>query len=229
MRFLALALTCAACTPTAFSPPIRMVPLETTEVVRPDRTAIAASFGGHEAGFYSGTARVRQGLIAEHLELQLEGSAMYSSILEDQRPANEWSGGARIGLKHRVVPHVAFTGGVGGGTGPWGSYVGTDLGMIFAYENPYAVPFIALRMQISVPVSVRPEMVPEEMGTLVVSPYTTLYFQPSTGVRIPFCHEDCDVRVALTMAASFTGFYIVPPVDFSWGIFGAEGGVEIEL
>src|SRR5688500_3489231 len=104
MRFAILSIVLlSACTPFAVSPPLRSLPLETSQTVRAQRAAASASFGGHSHGpeIWSGNARVRYG-ITDDLELALDGNVMYFETLADQRPANELAGSGRIGVKHRV-------------------------------------------------------------------------------------------------------------------------------
>ncbi len=228
----AMALLATACSPIAVSAPARTLPLETAETVREGHVGIRAGGGVHsddwggEVGVASGGVGVG---VAEDVELQASGSFAYADALSGRTPSPFFLAG-HLGLKHRVLESLAFTGGVGFGAGPWGSFFAGDLGAIVAYENPYVVPFFAARLQISTPMSASTETFTDENGTAtLLTPHTTLWLQPSTGVRIPICYQDeCSgTRVSLTLAVAWTAAVQVDAIHDGQG-FGAEGGLQIE-
>lgn len=241
---LTRALTClsalfaVACSPIALSPAIRTVPLETAQTVRADHVAVRASGGGHDEVFGPRVATASGGLsvgVVDDVELQLDGSFAYVASLESRATLSPYAAAGRIGVKHQPVEWLALTAGVGAGSGPWGAFMGGDLGVILAYENPYVVPFFAARMQLSQPIHGQTErlVTMQSDGTdmiTLLSPTTTFWFQPSTGVRIPICTDSaCDgVRVSLTAAFAWT-FAVVVDQPHNGDALGGEAGLQIEL
>lgn len=226
-----------ACSPFAATPALRTVPLETAETVRPEHAALAVSGGAHGGEIFTGdvvsaTGRARYGLIRD-VELQLEGSWAYSPDLEEDRSVSGHVGAGRLGVKHRVLDWLAFTGGLGVGAGPWGTYGGGDLGVIFAYENPYVVPFYAIRMQLTAPFDARTETHRSTNGSgmpvvTLLTPTASLWFQNSTGVRVPICGDCEGARGSFTAAFAWSQLYALEQ-DRTLGALGGEIGFEIEL
>lgn len=234
---LALAILLASgCTPIAVTPGIRTVPLESAETVRRDHVAVRASGGAHHTTWQP-LATAGGGVsvgVTDEVEVQVDGSFAWIGGLEN-RDLSPYAAAGRVGVKHQALDWLAFTIGVGGGAGPWGGLVGGDLGAIFAYENPYVVPFFAARMQLSLPVAGQTERIVQTNsdGTETVtmlSPTTTLWFQPSTGIRIPICtDETCSgVRVSLTAAFAWTMIVAVDQAH-NGGSLGGEGGLQLEF
>jgi hypothetical protein len=226
-----------ACAPLAASPAIRTIPLESAQTVRAEHVAVRASGGGHDQIFGPDVATGSGGIsvgLAERAELQLDGAFGYVDGLDHSRALSPWAAAGRIGIKHQPVDWLALTGGMGAGSGPWGAFMGGDLGIIFAYENPYIVPFFAARMQLSMPVNGQTELLVTQSGdgtstTTLLSPTTTFWFQPSTGVRIPICTDTaCDgVRISLTAAFAWTVAVVVD--QHNGEALGGEAGLQIEL
>lgn len=223
-----LLLLATACTPLAASPALRSVPLETVETAREGHVAIRASGGAHTSVYTAGGG-IGIG-VAQDVELQAEGTFADVEQLAG-RSVSPFVGTGRIGIKHRLLDCLAVTGGVGAGVGPWGAYSGGDLGILLAYENPWVVPFFAARVQLSQPIDPHTEIASDgNSGTLMLTPTTTFWLQPSTGVRIPFCHEgECDgTRVSLVLAFAWTEMYeVASPERFGTGL-GFEGGLVVE-
>lgn len=227
-----VALLATACAPYAATPAIRTVPLETVAPVRPDHVAFSVSGGVHSPEVYESAARVRVGLVQD-VELQLEGSWAYAAPLERDRALSGHAGAGRIGVKHRVLEWLAFTGGLGSGSGPWGAFGGADVGAIFAYENPYVVPFVDARMQLTTPFAPETErhLTANGDGTTMVrllTPTTTLWLQTSTGVRIPICGECDGMRGSVIGGVSWTHLYALDQDRHSGGL-GGTLGLELEL
>jgi hypothetical protein len=230
------ALLASACAPFALSPPTQLVPLHTVETVRLGHVAVRAGGGAHSWGSGSAVASGSGGVsvgVAPDVEVQADGMGAWLGGLET-RAVTPVVGAGRIGVQHRVEDWLAFSGGAGAGAGPWGAFAGTDLGMILAYENPYLVPFFAARMQLSVPIDPRPETVTNTNGsmttTMMIAPGATMWFQPSTGVRIPFCRDaGCDgVRVSRILAGAWTTGFGLDSGN-AWGSLGGEGALVLEL
>jgi len=223
-----------ACSPIALSPPIRSVPLETAATAREGHVAIRAG-GGIHGGWDVETTPTAGGIgigVARDVEVQVDGSFAYDQDLDHSgRHVSPFFGAGRIGVKHRLADYVALTGGVGAGSGPWGAFTGSDLGIILAYENPYLIPFFAARMQLSVPLNAQTETIVDSsnMSSALLTPNTTLWLQPSTGVRIPLCWNDgCDgTRVSITLAVAWTSI-VQAGAPHDGSVVGFEGGLTIE-
>lgn len=233
----ALLLMTTACSPIALSPAIRSVPLETAATTREGHVAVHGGAGYHADGWGQEVTTASGGIgvgLAEDVELQAEGSFAYDSAIDHStRSLSPFAAAGRIGIKHRVADSVAFTGGLGTGSGPWGAFAGGDLGLVLAYENPYVIPFFAARMQLSVPIDPQTETLLDHNGsgttTTFLSPNATFWFQPSTGIRVPLCWEDgCDgTRVSLVVAVAWTEILQVnAPHD--GGSIGFQGGIVVE-
>jgi hypothetical protein len=236
---LALALLATACTLVAVTPPIRTVPLESVATTRPGHVAVRTSGGGHFTGWDAAATANGGGSygLLDGLELQLDGAFGYAGDVDDERrSASPFVGVGHVGVKHAVLPWLAFTVGAGAGAGPWGAFFGTDLGAIVAYENAYAVPFFAARMQVTAPIAPVTETWIERNGETVtehmLTPGTVMWFQPSIGVRFPIrLGDDPDgPRLSLTFAGAWTAIYAFdqPGRETGHG-FGGEGGLSLEL
>ncbi len=223
-RFALATVLLAGCA-VAYSGPLRTIPLETAETVLSGRVGVGVSGGAHAASIGHASGRVHVG-VAPGLDLSAEGS---------------WVGTAResmfgighAGIRHRIDTHVALTGGVGLGGGIWGLYGGPDLGVIVAYENPEIVPFLAARMTLSVPLLQTPTTTRTVSGmttTTEVFPSTTLYLQPSGGLRIPVVLDRrAGTRLDLTVAVAWTHLVIFADPQTGGGTWGAELGLELVL
>jgi hypothetical protein len=240
-RFVAalFALALGGCPPFAVAPPSQIARLRSVETTRPDHVQLRGSGGAH--GWQGGDAPVADGSagisvgIAENAEVQFDGTAAFIGGL-GQRTVNPIAGMGRVGVMHRVERWLALEGGIGGGAGPWGGFVAGDLGMIFAYENPDFVPFFAARMQLSGPVLGQTEVATTTGSsgmttTTLVSPSPTMWFQPSAGFRIPFCHGcgESDARVSLVAAIVWTEALTLDAQGRGLGFLGGEGGLLLEL
>jgi hypothetical protein len=231
MRLLLLALVTTACTPYAMSPAARLLPLESVATTRAGHVALSAQGGAYEPhDLPTGTAALRVGA-TDDVEVQFSGLVAWLGLLS-QRNVSPWVVGGRVGVRHRVERWLAFRGGLTAGGGPWGAFGVGDLGVVFAYENPDIVPFIAADVQLSVPLVPTSETatIGGSMPTMIqISPAPTFWFQPSGGFRIPICRRDeqCDgTRVSLLVAASWTQGYSID--GHGWGAFGGEGGLLVE-
>jgi hypothetical protein len=223
----------SACTPYAMSPAARILPLESVEPARPGHVALRAQGGPYVANgaLATGTAAAHVGIV-DDLEVQLSGTVAWIGALQT-RGVVPVSGGGRLGVKHRVARWLAFRGGLGAGSGPWGAWGTGDLGFVFAYENPYFVPFIAADAQVSLPFDTRTEHIMSMTAsgasiTALLSPVPTFWFQPSAGFRVPLSRDEGSdrVRVSLLLAVSWTWAYSVD--DHAWTAVGGEAGIVVE-
>lgn len=235
IHLILIGLCVSACTRVAVTPPIRTVPLETVATTREGHVALRGSGGGHVSwgGIATGSGGVSVGVHPD-VELQLDGAFGYSENLDEDeaRTVSPFAGAARIGLKQRLAPFFGVTLGGGGGVGPWGAFIGADLGAILAYENPYAVPFFAARMQLTTPIRPSTETLAGGDGTpYSITAGTALYLQPSIGVRfpIPISDDPDGPRMSLTIGTSWTTAVLFDQPNDVAQAFGGEAGFVIEL
>jgi hypothetical protein len=171
-----LALAASAC--SVLTPPTRPFPLETVATAGGGRTGEQLEVGRSsdlDADF--GALRVRHGL-GPDTDLSVEGSAIHVASGNADPDLRVWSG--RAGVKRRLTPWLAATGGLGGGAFGDNPFGGPDLGGIVAWENRYAIPFAALRGSVSVPLAPQPVDFADH-----ASPRTEWFGQLGVGVRIP--------------------------------------------
>lgn len=205
-----LALSLSACTPFSLSPPARVLPLESSATLDEGAFSVGVGGGVHEALRHtSGWGSVDLAYApAEGLELSLEGTYAFVDY-RDERSGHLGTG--RVGLKYAPVPHVAIVGGVGAGAGAHGALVSPDIGLIFAYENPYLVPWGAARGLASLPVGPSTVTVTQTDGNGMLEsfdlvPPDTLGWQFSTGLRLPLDLDDRS-RLDLLAGVGLTGLY----------------------
>jgi hypothetical protein len=234
IHLILIGLCLSACTRVAVTPPIRTVPLESVATTREGHVALRSSGGVHATwgAIATGSGGVSVGVHPD-AELQLDGAFGYSENLDedDVRTISPFAGAARIGLKHRLTPYLALTIGGGGGVGPWGTFLGGDVGGIVAYENPYAVPFFAARLQLATPISPQTEVYFENEVEHRLTASTVLYLQPSIGVRfpIPVSADPDGPRLSLTLATAWTTGVVFDHDGDPTHAFGGEAGFVVEL
>jgi hypothetical protein len=187
------------------------MPMESVAPVGEGRVGIAAEAAMHGTVFgpdlTSGGGRVR---VSPHedVDVAVEGNVLHvrGDPAEDIEQ-NVYS--ARVGAKYRVVQWLAVTGGLGGGLHAAGTFFSPDLGVIFAYENDYAVPYLALRGFVSEPLTLR-SVDTREAGSSTAqlgSPGTTGGFSSSLGLRVPIppsFDQNEDVRGSILLAPGIT-------------------------
>lgn len=194
-----LAHVSAGCTTHLYSPPARLVPLESVATLPTGRSGIQVEGGGGGGlfgpSFVTGSLRVRRGL-AERVEASLEGNLLIVS-------GTQAAPSARAGIKWRANDFLAFTLGVGGGSSIAGGFISPDLGVIVAYESRYFVPFLSARVWSSSPVGARTLTLDDGTGTLAqFRAELTLGTMETLGFRIPFAHEGNFARGAIVLGLS---------------------------
>src|SRR6266581_8128842 len=137
-----------------YSPPGRVLPLESAATLAKGRTAVGAEISGHGGGgidnIAGGSLRLRRG-VGERFEGSIEAS--FASINGDSAAGTDpklyqafaglkWNPGTRF---------IGIVAGVGGGGSAGGSFGAVDAGVIAAYENCYVVPFLGIHGILSVP------------------------------------------------------------------------------
>jgi hypothetical protein len=203
---LAAGLVCG-CNHQVYSPPARLLPLESVATLARGETGVQLEGGVHGAVFgpsgESGSIRVRHG-IADRTDVSMEASVMH---IDGNSVANTYPYlfAGRAGVKHELLRWVSVTAGVGGGaSAAGGGFVSPDLGVIVAYENRYFVPFFSLRASASVPFDTHPvdtgQAGSDAVGRWVYTPPLTWIGGGTAGVRIPlgWCGAaPCGVRGSL--------------------------------
>jgi len=227
---LALLPTCLTlgCDHHAFSPPARALPLETVAPLSAGATGIQLEGGGHEEAAWgpslvSGTARVRHG-VGEDTDLSVEATVLHV-MGQSTAGTNPDAGMARVGVKHRVLPFLSLTAGVGGGGSAGGGFVSPDIGAIVAYENPYVVPFFAMRGTLSQPIAARPintTGVGDTM-TYINTPELTWIYGGTVGLRIPLWPHE---RVSGSLIGG-VGITMLNDRVEDAGYVSASGGAEV--
>ena len=239
---LALGAFSVGCFQRPMTLPATPAVLDTPATVGAGETAIG--FGSGAAGAVFGPmvttfgGGVRHGL-SDRLELSADGSVY---VVNEDSAAGEHPGvyAGRLGLKYQLADHAAVFGGLGAGVAPAvGFFGGLDGGLIVAYENPYAVPYLAGRLALGAPV--RPSSVDvgvsgqDEPGEVLVAPARTLTSSVETGVRIPVGAMTASGRRRFDLlgAASVAYLYdgrggLVEEYDGLWA-FGLHLGVDIRL
>jgi len=190
-----------------YSPPARLVPLESVALTPEGRVGVSAEVGGGPSTF-SANAIAASGRVRTRLAERLDGSAELSF-------AHFWRSGwsnegthpnlyvGRVGLKLLITDWLAVGGGVGGGWSAGGGLFSPDLGPIFAYENPVLVPFLGLRGFISLPID--PQWVSYNSGDdlMVDRPKTTYGWTLTPGLRLPLGPR-AEPRASLLIGAQVT-------------------------
>jgi hypothetical protein len=210
------------CVAYVHSPPGRSFPLETAKTLYKRETGIQVEGGGGTEGFVGlpgFNVRVRHGLLDQ---LDLSGTFSYQRIrFEDLTMAssdrNVFIG--RLGLKYAIIDYVALTAGLAAGGWAGGSFLSPDLAMIFAWENPYCVPFVDVGGYTSHPIHTQdvviidpdPSSIFGDEG-LVASPVFTYGWTVGFGLRIPVMHRTRERQTApaVLLGVRFRGVYFDP-------------------
>jgi len=229
---VAAALVCG-CNHEVYSPPSRMLPLESAATLATGETGLQLEGSAHGAIFgvsgESGTLRVRHGAW-DKTDLSGEVSVMH---VDGNSVANTYPYlfAGRAGVKREVLPWLSLTGGLGGGASAGGGFFSPDLGVIVAYENPYAVPFLTVRGGVSVPFDTHPVDTgmagSDPVGKFVYTPPLTWMAGGVLGLRVPlgWCDPSpCPVRGSLLGGIGLT--------DLAYqgsgaGVMSLAGGGEI--
>ncbi len=176
----ACALSCGAC--SVFTPPTRPFPLETAATAGKGRTGeqieLARSW---DLNADSAALRVRHGL-ARDTDVSVEAAGIVVASDGNSPRVGDlriWTG--RAGVKQRLTPWLAVGGGLGGGAFGDDPFLGPDLAAIASYENPYVVPFVAVRGAVSIPLSQQQV----NFGDQSATPVTEWYGHVALGARVP--------------------------------------------
>lgn len=178
--------------PHIYSPAGRVALLETAKTVGHEQRSVGVQAGRSAVmDFYTDhlTARARYGL-SDYFEVGADASFQrYANMPSAPSRTNPTLWSARLAAKwapEDFNDYAAVIGGVGGGTYAGGEFISPDLGLVFALENPYVVPFLTLSAHLSVPLN--PQAVDigvSEMSDYFSTPTTTFGFTATTGLRVP--------------------------------------------
>jgi hypothetical protein len=192
MARMTLAAACAAlalamgCSHHVYSPPARMLGLESAATLRPGETGIQGELGAVSwIDGATGALRVRQG-VNDDLEASVEADALHVGH-ESAANTNPNAYALRLGIKYRLAPWLSLGGGLGGGSSAAGWFVSPDLRAIVAWENPYVVPFLSAHGALSFPIDPRQVDVTGvgESTRSVGTPARTGLFGVTVGLRVP--------------------------------------------
>jgi hypothetical protein len=192
----ALILLCAlggsGCAYHVFSPPARLLPLESAQVLPEGGSAVAFDLG--HAGALFGPELSAVGVrYRRNVAAELDGVAE-ASLLHVRGSGPDTSNPnaltLRAGGKFGVWRHLALTFGAGGGASAAGGFVSPDLGLVLAFENRYFVPFVSVRGFASQPIHARRVRLGEDEDGYEQfgRPLLSFGFAAAAGVRIPLEH-----------------------------------------
>lgn len=152
----------AGCGAHLYSPPGRVVTLETARPLQASQQSVGA-FAGYTdvTGIHlgQGALRYRHGTPAR-VDVGVDANVSVVTNTDEVRnpPSSALVWGGRLGAKwapEALEDFAALTAGVGGGGYAGGGFFGPDLGVVIAWENAYAVPFLSAVGYLSVPVAAR--------------------------------------------------------------------------
>ena len=199
------------CNHEVYSPPSRILPLESAATLAAGETGVQLEGGTHGAVFgpsgESGTMRIRHGIGSD-----TDVSGEVSVLHVDGNSAGgtyPFLFASRVGVKHQALRWLSLTAGLGGGASAGGGFLSPDLGVIIAYENRYLVPFLGLRASVSVPFDTHPVDTglagSDPAGQYVYTPPFTWIGGGIAGLRVPigWCAR-CRVRGSLLGGVGLT-------------------------
>ena len=230
MRTLVLFSLLTACTPHAYSPPARTIPLEAPASIGLGRTGVQVEGGlgtiVFGASYVHASARVRHG-VQEQTDISVEGSFVHfldtGDDLEGASHLGIYSG--RFGVKHAFSPHVAVATGIGGGGSAGGAFISPDVALILGYENPYCVPFVSGRLAVSIPVAPREVVLEASSMPIVGTPDVTGSFALISGMRIPLARDDINAG-ALSVGMAWVQMWDRQQAN---AFFSAQLGLELHF
>lgn len=182
------------CSHHVYSPPARLISLQSPATVGADTIAVAGEVVGAQGLFgpdmLGASGRVRYGL-GSALEVGGEVNVVGIDDGNNEVDTHPFVYAGRAAVKWApaaVADFFAVTGGVGGGWSAGGGFFSPDLGVVAGYENRYLVPFVSLEGVLSVPIDPQPvdtSAVDDEPGTHVDTPALSYGARASLGVRVP--------------------------------------------
>ena len=205
----------SGCLAYVHSPPGRSFPLESSKALYERETGIQLEVGGGvgaDVGLPGFNLRVRHGIIDKldgsfdmgFLHINTDGPNL------DNRDRN--IGTWRLGIKYEIIEHIAVTAGVAAGVWGGGGFVSPDASVIFAWENPYCVPFIDGGAYTSHPIRANTLRIVEgDSGNIpgdafFAAPVFTYGWTAGFGLRIPLVHgKERATAPAMLLGTRFRG------------------------
>ncbi len=190
-RLIAALSLMTGCAYHVYSPPARMLPLESAATLQPGETGIQGEAGGVSwIDGATGAVRVRHGF-TDRVEASAEASVLHVGH-QSAAGTNPNAFTLRIGTKYRLAPWLSLAGGLGGGGSAAGAFVAPDVAAIVAWENPYLVPFFSLRSGLSLPIGAKQVDVTQVGDTIthVGTPELTWLVGATAGLRVPLGSRD---------------------------------------
>ena len=226
---LSVALILTACSPHAFSPPGRTLPLETAAAVGAGNTGVQLEGGISTEvlgpGVVHATARVRHG-VGEQTDVNFEANLVFYIDDDEQVEAHRGIYSGRFGVKHAFGQHFALTGGVAAGGSAGGGFFSPDVGFITSFENPYVVPFVSGRLVLSQPLGAREVEFFDDGVAFTQSPQFTYGYALATGVRVPVGPMAKPLRPALLVGFGLTQIF---DGEEDTGFMGVNLGFEMTI
>lgn len=191
---LAITLALSGCTRHVFSPPTRLVPVETASTLEASETSAGLHAGPRGALFGPSLVVVagqgRHG-VTEDLELGADLNYMYVSDESEgiavDYSRHAFSGRASLKWAPEVLgQYVALVGGVGGGHSAAGSFVSPDVGVLLSYDW-YVTPIVSAGVFVSQPIGAKTLDLREtpDDDPLLSTPEFTYGYSLATGLAIP--------------------------------------------
>lgn len=193
--FVALALTSfsGGCATTLPAPPIQTAPHDAPRTVGAGRTEIEGGVGFVSAVF-DGSLPNAQGTVRHGVteSTEITARATAGSFTNTGRIAQDARLGffsLRLEFAHDLVPDILMAfGGIGGGVTGAGGYVGMDTGLSVGFNNRYFVPFAAVSLNLSTPVTRITLDFTTEDDTVpnLRRAYSSIGYGVSFGFRVPY-------------------------------------------
>jgi hypothetical protein len=179
------------CVHHVYSPPARMLPLESAATLPPGEKSVQGELGG--VSWIDGataSVRARRGF-TESVDGSVEGSVLHVGR-KSSAGTHPNAYAVRAGAKYLVQPWFALGGGVGGGGSSAGGFVSPDVAAIVSWENRWAVPFLSVRGSLSLPVGAREVDVTGTSDTarFAGKPGRTWIYGATAGLRVPWGFRD---------------------------------------
>jgi hypothetical protein len=171
MRSFVLLLGIAACTPRAFTPPARPLPLSSARTpavgegdVQLDGNASGEVFG---PAIVAGNVRYRHG-IADHVALTGDAGFVRVSGDDEDSNASPWAGLGRAGVQLATEANedldAALFAGIGGGYAPAAAgWLSTDVGVMLTGDNRHVRPIFLVDAYVAQPFATKVFEVQDEM------------------------------------------------------------------
>jgi hypothetical protein len=186
-----------------YSPPGRVMPLQSVAPLPAGDTALTLEGGPHGAVFgpelLSGALRARHGL-GHEVDGIVEASVLHVQGRKPDVRTHPNAYAVYTGAKWAFWRHLALEGGLAGGGSQAGGFLSPNLGWIAAYENPYLVPFLQHRIFVSQPLARRAvdigdrDVDDEGPGQPILhSPLRTVGTAAVLGLRFPMGPMDAEI------------------------------------